>query len=317
MLRKFALLCCALFAAPAAIAPAHATESGGGVYPLGAEGALGGALPPPGVYYLGYLQNYEANRFNDGKGDKGLLPDFHVDAQAAVTRLVWVTDRKVLGADFAMHIVAPLVAAQVRVGGVQGQQTGFTDVTIDPFILGWHWKNGLHVITGIDVNVPIGRYDRTNPATVSRHYWNVEPIIALAYTGRKGLQVDVKTMFDINFANPDAQINGLNPTGARYRSGNEFHLEYAVTQAITPRASLGVAGYYYVQTSSDRVNDASAQRVLDALDGFKGEAVAAGPTLRVGLGKAQLIGTWQHEFTARYRPQGDKLWLKLILPVGH
>ncbi|HZV11492.1 MAG TPA: transporter, partial [Novosphingobium sp.] len=138
--RKLAL---AMALSAAAIAhPAAASESGGGVYPVGAEGALGGALPPPGVYLLGYLQSYEAGRFNDGKGNAGFLPDFHVSAEAAVTRVVWNTGRKFLGADYAMHLVAPAVVIDARVAGVSDRRAGFTDVTIDPFILGWHWKSG-------------------------------------------------------------------------------------------------------------------------------------------------------------------------------
>jgi hypothetical protein len=297
--------------------PAQASETGGGVYPLGAEGtALAGALPPPGVYLLGYLQSYDAGRFNDGKGNPGFLPDFHVSAQAAVTRLVWNTGIKILGADYAVHVVAPAATIDARVAGVSDRRTGFTDVTIDPLILGWHWRGGFHAITGLDINLPVGDYNRTSPANLSRHYWNVEPIIALAYDGVPGLRIDMKAMYDINFVNHDAQINGLNPTGAPYRSGQEFHMEYAVTKAITKHISAGVSGYYDHQTTRDHVDDTQAQQVLDLMGGMKGQVVAAGPTLRIAAGKAQIIASWQHEFDAAYRPQGDKVWLKFIMPLA-
>lgn len=308
----------ALAAACAVLAgtTAHATETGGTIYPLGAEGTLAAALPPPGVYYLGYLQSYSAGRFNDGEGKEGFLPAFDVDAKAAVTRLVWVTGRKVLGADLAMHIVAPAVRLDAHVAGVHDRRTGFTDVTIDPLILGWHFGNGMHVLTGVDINVPVGNYSRTSVANISRNHWNVEPVVAVGYYPRTGLQFDLKAMYDINFTNRDAQINVLNPTGADYRSGNELHVDFAATAPVARNVSFGVGGYYYKQTTADRVDDPAAQGMIDALGGFKGEALAAGPTLRVGIGKAQIIGTWQHEFRAHYRPQGDKLWIKLILPLS-
>jgi hypothetical protein len=28
-----------------------------------------------------------------------------------------------------------------------------------------------------------------------------------------------------------------------------------------------------------------------------------------------LLTTWQHEFFANYRPQGDKFWIKAIIPI--
>ena len=37
--------------------PAHATESGGGAYPNGAEDFMSGAVPPPGTYVINYF-NY-------------------------------------------------------------------------------------------------------------------------------------------------------------------------------------------------------------------------------------------------------------------
>ena len=303
-------------AAMATATPALASEVGGGVYPNGAEGALGGALPPPGTYYLGYAQYYEAGRFNDGQGNAGLLPDFKVKVEAAVSRVVVVTDHKVLGADYAVHVVAPVVNVDARIAGMTGNRSGLSDITIDPIILGWHFPNGVHVITGVDVNVPVGSYDRTSLANFSRHYWNVEPIVAMAYYDKSGLSLDLKMMYDINFKNTTAQINGFNPTGAAYRSGNEFHADYAATYTVSPKLALGVSGYFYKQTTGDRVDNAAAQGVLDSFGGLKGETFAGGPTVRLGLGHVQLIGTWQHEFYANYRPQGDKVWLKAIIPVG-
>ncbi len=295
--------------------PAQASEAGGGVYSNGAEGSLAGALPPKGLYYLGYLQYYEADRFNDGKGNAGMLPDFKVKVEAAVNRLVWVSDKKILGADYAMHLIVPVVNVDARIAGATGNRTGVSDVTFNPMILGWHFPNGVHVITGLDINIPVGSYDPGSIANFSRHYWNVEPILALAYH-KKNLQIDVKMMYDINFKNKNAQINGFNPTGADYRTGNEFHLDYAATYAVKPNVQLGVAGYFYKQTTGDRVDNAAAQATIDAMGGFKGETFAGGPTARVGLGKVQLIGTWQHEFHSEYRPQGDKFWIKAIIPIG-
>lgn len=73
--------------------PAFATEAGGGVCPNGAEGCSGAALPPPGTYLLGYVEHYDAGRFNDGNGNSGQLPDFHTRADAAIARIVHVTDK--------------------------------------------------------------------------------------------------------------------------------------------------------------------------------------------------------------------------------
>ncbi len=61
------------------------------LFALGAEGMMAGALPPTGVYLLSYYQNYHASEFQNG-------PDqFHVDVNAVVPRLVWMTDQKNYG----------------------------------------------------------------------------------------------------------------------------------------------------------------------------------------------------------------------------
>lgn len=58
---------------------AHASDS---QYVPGLEGIKGGVLPPPGVYYQGYLANYSAEK-NEALPDGG-----EVDVTALVNRAV-------------------------------------------------------------------------------------------------------------------------------------------------------------------------------------------------------------------------------------
>lgn len=60
------------------------------LFALGAEGMMAGALPPAGVYLLSYYQNYHASEFQNGPNQ------FHVDVNAVVPRLVWMTDQKIM-----------------------------------------------------------------------------------------------------------------------------------------------------------------------------------------------------------------------------
>jgi len=294
---------------------AYATETGGGVYPNGAENFLGGALPPPGLYQLNYLTQYEADRFNDGNGHSGFLPDFKVRANAFVSRTVFVSDKTLLGANWGGHVIVPLVDLEVDAAGVNDHRRGISDVTVNPFILGWHFGNGFHLTTGLDINVPVGSYDRNAQANFSRHYWNFEPVVAFAYYDPNGFALDVKMMYDFNEKNTSAQVTGINPTGSDYRSGQEFHTDYAVGYNVG-KWELGLSGYYYKQTTGDHVSDPNAQAVIDSLDGLKGKTFAIGPAIKYTAGPVQLIATWQHEYESEYRPEGDRVWLKAIIPIN-
>lgn len=296
--------------------PAMASETGAGVYPLGIEGFTAGALPPTGVYALAYLDRYHASGFTDGAGHVGLIPDFRLNADVAVARMVVVTDKKILGADYAFHVVVPMATLKVDIAGISGTKTGLVDPVINPFILGWHFKNGMHISTGIDIGIPIGTYDRRSPANFSAHYWNFEPIIAFAYYGASGFTLDAKLMYDFSLRNRRAQINSFNPTGADYRSGQNFHMDYAVGWTIRKKFEIGAAGYFYRQITGDKVSNALAQTTIDDMDGFRGEVVAIGPSAQIITHKFRVIGTYIREVSTRYRPKGDKIWVKFIVPLG-
>jgi hypothetical protein len=286
-------------AALALATPAAATEGGGGHYPNGAEDFMVGALPPPGTYFINYLSWYSADSFRDDNGDK-LFDDFDLDVVANTLRLVHVTDYKFLGANWAVHAFLPLVNVDVsrRIAPPFDRESdsrfGLGDIIIDPFILGWHGKNW-HLITGLDIYVPTGAYDKNDLANIGRNYWTFEPVVAFTYLSDGGFEVSAKLMYAFNTENNDTN----------YQSGQEFHMDYTLGYHTGPW-SLGIGGYYYQQTTDDELNSRTF------MDGFRGRAFAIGPQVKYDYQNMAFTLKYQAETNVENRPDGNSLWFKFL-----
>ncbi|HEY9109431.1 MAG TPA: transporter, partial [Roseateles sp.] len=158
---------------------AHAAEGGGSNYPRGVENYLVGAVPPPGLYVLGYGNVYSADRLNDQDGNQIPIPGFKVDAVAAVVRTVWSTPYQALGGNIVFHGIAPLVDLKVSAGGGSQHKTGLGDVTLG-IGLATHYSPQFHTALGLDFVLPTGGYDKTNLANIGRNYVTVQPLYALS-----------------------------------------------------------------------------------------------------------------------------------------
>jgi hypothetical protein len=277
-------------------APAFATEGGGGAYPNGCDNFVSGALPPPGTYFLDYATYYTANKFRGENGD-GLIPDFKIHAIANVFRFVHVTNHKVLGGNWGMHIAIPIVHLDVTAGGRSQNRTSIGDTIIDPFVFAWHAKNW-HWLTGLEVLVPVGSYDTKDLANIGRNYWTFEPIFAATYLSDSGFEVSVKFLYDINTKNNDTN----------YKSGQEFHIDYTVAKKFN-NISAGLGGYYYKQISDDE-----QYGIKVAPDGKRGQVFAIGPQVKYDFKKMFLVATYATEMSVKNRPDGDKFWLKFFYP---
>lgn len=271
--------------------PALATE-GGSQYPNGAEGFMAGAVPPPGLYMVNYAMHYHASRINDKNGNK--LPfKTNLNATAEVPRIVYTSPYKILGANWGAHILVPLVRTSYNIAGFQDNGFGVGDITINPFILSWHWKN-FHLATGVDINMPTGNYDRHKMVNIGANYWGIEPLIAASYVTDGGFEVSAKFMYTYNTTN--------NTTD--YKSGSDFHMDYMVAQKFGDW-TLGVGGYWFHQLTDDKINGRDVDN--------RGKAFAVGPAIKYDFNGMSLIGKWQHETMSENRPQGDKFWLKFIM----
>jgi hypothetical protein len=282
-------------------APALATEGGGSIYPNGVENFLVGAMPPQGFYPLVYATSYHATELRDDRGNDiaAAIGGFKVDVAGVIPRFIWVTDQKVLGGQLAVHAIVPLLNVDVRVGPNQNRNTGIGDINLAA-ALGYHVSPELHCVVALETNAPTGRYDRSDVASIGRNYWNIEPLIAISYIQSKGLNADLKLMYDYNFRNKDTD----------YKSGQELHADYALGWGLGNGWAVGGSGYLYRQISDDKVAGGAIA------GGNRGRAFAIGPSLRYQTAKGWMItAKYERQYEVRNRSSGGAFWIKTLIPM--
>ena len=277
---------------------AGATEGGGSIYPHGVENYMAGALPPPGLYGIVYGNSYSADRVNDKDGNDLHIPGFKVSANVVAPRLVWVPGIKVLGGDLVVHTIVPLVSLKVQAGGNSQSKSGLGDMTVGVGT-GFHHSQNLHSVLAVDAMLSTGAYTKDDLANIGRNYSAVEPVYAISYIDPNGFNADAKFGYLINTKNSSTD----------YKSGQEFHFDYSAGWGIGNGLTVGAGGYVYQQMTAD-------SRAGVTLDGSKGSAIAAGPSLKYDSGKGWFVtAKWQQEMSVKNRAQGSALWLKAVFPL--
>ena len=275
-----------------------AAEGGGTVYPNGADNFTAGAMPPAGTYGMLFATHYTANHVNDADGNDLNVPGFNVTANVVAPRFIWVTGAKVLGGDLSLHAIVPVVNLKVSVAGNSQSKTGIGDITTGPGI-GYHHSPNLHSLVGLDFYLPTGGYNKTDLANIGRNYWAIEPLYILSYIDPAGFNGDIKAGYIFNRRNKDTD----------YKSGQEFHFDYALGWGLGNGFTAGVGGYYYQQVTSDVQAGAT-------LANSKGKTFAIGPSVKYDSGKGWFVTLkWQKETTVQNRAQGNALWLKAVFPL--
>jgi hypothetical protein len=277
---------------------ASGTELGLTSYPDGIENFFAGAFPPPGSYLQNYWLFYKAGEFQGGPPN----PKAFVFVEAV--RFIYSSKITFLGANWGTHIVVPLVYTSLnsKVPGmviVDDQRFGFGNTAFDPIILAWHFGE-FHVTSAFETQFP-GSYNPNNPASASRNYFTFEPILAFAWLPKCGMEFNIKMMYDF----PTRNNNPLTITGAKdsYQSGQAFHFDYCIDYAVRPNLRLGVAGYYYTQTTGD---------IVDGTDiGFHGREFALGPAIKYDYGRFSFCVINQFELAAINRPEGVRNWVRV------
>ena len=280
-----------LMAAPFVCPDARATEGGGGAYSNGAQGFMAGALPPPGFYFIEYAQHYWTHSLKDDNGDRIPIP-FKLHVSAAVERFLWQSDIEILGGRFGAYTLIPLAHASADTALGSGSTSGLGDIVVAPFV-SWHFSKNFHMASSFDITMPTGGYDKNHLVNLGRNYWTFEPVLALTYLFDNGIETSIKLMYDFNTKNNSTD----------YRTGQEFHFDYAVGYHYGPWTA-GAVGFYYQQVTGDG-GTAPTSNI--------GRVIAAGPGIRYDAKNGVSIeARWNKEFAAKNKTEGNRIWFNVF-----
>ncbi len=298
-------------------AATHAAENGTGFYLLGSKGPAAGITPPPGVYFQNDIYIYS--------GDLGGGKSLPVGGKVAVgvkgnavfelPTILWILPEDVAGGRFGLSATLPVgwmkTSADVTLTGPRGRTLdgNVTDTVFtvgDPVVsglLGWEAGN-FHWQTGVMVNVPIGDYQNGEISNVAFHHWGADVSGSLTWLD-PSIGLDLSGTVGMTF-------NAENPA-TNYRTGNEFHFEWAAVQHFNEQFDAGLVGYYYQQVTGDSGEGAT-------LGSFKGRSLAIGATVgwnfKVGELPVSTRLKYFHEFDTKNRAGGDAVYVTFSVPLS-
>lgn len=293
----------------------HAAEGGSGFYLLGQRGSRAAILPAPGSYV-----RFDGYRYSGLQADPialggGVDMDTDVDAVLPIITGAWLPAARGPGGTqpfFAVSVISGYkdISTTIRFpgpeGGMVGSSAGESDFLLgDPILVAglggtkqnWHWTGALAV------NVPVGDYSIGRLTNVAFNRWGIDATAAVTwFDPASGWEASLAAGLTWNGVNPDTD----------YDSGEEAHLEAAVSRGFGSGLAIGLNGYHYRQIS----DDSGAGAVLG---GFRGEVSALGPSVSFSAAPRgwpiAVEGRFYREFGTRNRTEGDALFLTLVAPL--
>jgi len=252
-------------------------------YPAGAEGIKGASLPPPGVYFRDYNFFYSADRFKDGP------PEFEIFAYINAPRLIWMTDWKILGANYGMDIIIPFGYMDWEVNGSKDSYFGIGDIQIEPLLLSWNLPQ-FDIAAGYAVWVPTGDFSPQRPDLLAKGFWS--HMLTLGGTWH----IDSEKTWALSLLNRYEFCHQQEQT--KIDPGQVYTLEFALSNTVAQNLDVGLVGYWQQQTTSDSgpgTNDAHDRKL-----GLGAEISGFCPELGIFTSLRYV-----HEFDAASRPEGQ------------
>jgi hypothetical protein len=177
-------------------------------------------------------------------------------------------------------------------------RTNLGDLIVSPALIAWG-SGALRTVAAIEFVFPTGQYDMHAALNTGKNYYTARPVFGVSWLPNDKVEVSAKITYSFNSPNDDTD----------YHSGNLFHFDYSASYAVTPKARVGVSGYFVEQTTDDIQNGQPVNG-----DGFRGQTFAIGPGFRYQFSKISVEARVVKEFFVRNRPAGEAVWAKAVIP---
>jgi hypothetical protein len=291
---------------------------GGVHYAAGLEGIKGGSLPGPGIYAR------DDNFFYYGTSD--LLPDYKSYIYQQAPGLLWMTPWKIIGADYGMDAMVPLIYNDTSYKTIQatfpsGQgptlvttglnRFGLGDIEIEPLLLSWHLRQ-FDFRAGYGFWAPTGDYHNTSLVNLGDGAWT--QMISLGgvwYPDHdKSWAFSILNHFEFNSQAPGTHLvlGTTFPTGGGGGGGltfipvpanipcSTYTMEWGASKTIYKKTDVGIVGYF------------QEQFMYDTASPFNDSQVAAiGPEIRSEFpGTGWVVALrYEYQFLANNSPHGQ------------
>ena len=207
-----------------------------GHYVPGVEGMQGPSVPPPGVYYLGYLVNYNIDSLR-APGSSDAIPGRNKGSVTALAnRLVWVTNHKFLGADYGIETIIPVMRTSLDFAN--SKDSGVGDVYVGPLVLGWHGPQWDAVAAA---GMWLDTASTREPASPGKGFKSTMLTGGLTnyFDGAKTITGSALARYEFN----SRKDNGIRP-------GQQLTVEWGLGKSFGT-FSAGLVGYSQWQTTND------------------------------------------------------------------
>jgi hypothetical protein len=262
-------------------------------YVPGVEGLKGASLPPPGVYVRDYNVFYTSDRVNSDAGESAGPPGFKANVYANVPRVIWITDKKLLGGFVGVDALLPLVNTSVKFNGYDSSTFGIGDFFAES-TLSWH-------VPQFDFSLAAGCWMPTGdsgPGTTRAGMGFWSPMLTAGATWyvdqEKTWAVSALSRYEFATESRDTHIT----------PGQNYTLEWGVSKTLAKVWDVGAVGYLQQQITKD--HGAGSDPNLD-------QVAAIGPEVSVAFPKQMFFisARYLYEFTAQNRTQGHTIALTL------
>lgn len=292
----FLALCCAvhLMTANETLAWSH--------YVPGAVGVKNGSVPPPGRWFVNYNCFYAADTTKDDSGNTVAVPSSDIFVYANVSQIAWMTEKKILGADYGVDIFFPFAYTDLKVDAagmtVLDEDTfGLGDIFIDPLILAWHARRW-DAFVAAGAYIPTGDHDdATSPG---KGYWTFMEQVGGTYyfDEARTWTIAARARFEQSTKDDDTDVTPGDELIFEYGFGKDFSLGQKML------ATVGLAGYSYTQLSADSGPDE---------DGTKFSGHGLGPEVQLTIFKpfVNLSLRYLVEYGVENKAQGENICLAI------
>lgn len=287
----------------------------------GLTSILDGAPPAPGFYLMEYGSYYSGTlKDNNGNDVTTPLGDIKVNSLLLLNQGVWITNKKILGGQFLLDVLVPLVHLGIPnyedAPDLLGKNTILGDVTLG---VGVQWFNkklfGLPYFHRLELDfiLPTGGYDKAFPVNVGSGFFSFQPYYAQTLFFSKSTSLSLRHHLTFN-SKVDRTLDPTLPD-VELQAGSYYHVNYSLETLIGKRrfkpgesgeTRLAVQGYYGTQFGEDQINGVDAAN-------SKEKIFAVGPALHL-ITKKGLALTFKTAFElgAENRTEGIRSTIRLV-----